>query len=76
MTRKHSANWARWKVALAPVVLVPFGGAESFLPSAGLLFPTTSWGTNYVAVMPMLWAPLPVSTTEGPQWAQIIAAGG
>jgi len=54
--------------------IMPFGGAESFLPSAELLFPTTSWGTNYVAVMPMLSAPLHLDPSEGPQWAQIIAA--
>jgi hypothetical protein len=32
--------------------ILPYGGAQSYLPSASLLFPTTSWGTNYYAVAP------------------------
>lgn len=31
----------------------PFGGARSYLPSAELVLPTTSWGTNFVAVGPL-----------------------
>ncbi len=30
----------------------PYGGATSFLPSASLLFPATSWGENYMAIAP------------------------
>jgi hypothetical protein len=30
----------------------PYGGATSFLPSASLLFPATSWGVNHVAIAP------------------------
>lgn len=30
----------------------PYGGALSFLPSASLLFPATSWGTNHMAIAP------------------------
>lgn len=32
--------------------ILPYGGAPSFLPSATLLLPATSWGTNYFAVGP------------------------
>src|SRR5262249_26327696 len=32
--------------------IMPYGGALSFLPSASLLFPRTSWGRNYVAMVP------------------------
>lgn len=32
--------------------ILPYGGAQSYLPSASLLFPATSWGTNYFAVAP------------------------
>ncbi|MBZ5713368.1 IgGFc-binding protein [Nannocystis pusilla] len=30
----------------------PYGGARSFLPSASLLFPATTWGTNHMAIAP------------------------
>ena len=49
--------------------ILPYGGARTFLPSAELVFPTTSWGDNFLAVVPMRgdnWAP--------GQWAQIVAA--
>ena len=32
--------------------ILPYGGAQSFLPSASLLFPSTAWGTNYYVVAP------------------------
>jgi hypothetical protein len=32
--------------------ILPFGGAQSYLPSASLLFPSNAWGTNYYAVAP------------------------
>ena len=32
--------------------ILPYGGARSFLPSASMLFPSSSWGTNYYAVAP------------------------
>lgn len=53
----------------APVTaydILPYGGAKSFLPSAELLFPTTAWGTNYVAV-------LPPRGSSRPQWGQVVA---
>jgi hypothetical protein len=46
--------------------ILPFGGALSYLPSAELVFPTSAWGTNYVAVLP--------PPSSGPPWAQIIAS--
>lgn len=52
--------------------ILPYGGAKSYLPSASLLFPSTSWGTNYVAASPhpegngSLWALL-VGTVDGTQ---------
>jgi hypothetical protein len=48
--------------------ILPYGGAQSFLPSAQLLLPTTAWGTNYVAVVP------PIQGMGGPQWGQIVAS--
>lgn len=32
--------------------ILPYGGAQSFLPSASLLFPRTAWGTNYSIMGP------------------------
>jgi hypothetical protein len=34
--------------------ILPYGGARSYLPSASLLLPWTTWGTNYYAVSPQL----------------------
>ena len=53
--------------------ILPYGGALSYLPSAELLLPTTAWGTNYVAVVPLRGSP-GVPQTPGPQWGQIVAA--
>ena len=30
--------------------ILPYGGARSYLPSASLIFPSTSWGVNYLAL--------------------------
>ena len=32
--------------------ILPYGGASSYLPSATLLFPSPSWGTNFIAAAP------------------------
>ncbi len=32
--------------------ILPYGGAQSYLPSASLLYPRTAWGSNYLAVAP------------------------
>ena len=47
--------------------IVPYGGAFSYLPSATLLFPTASWGTNSIAVAPR-------TDGLGSQWAMVVAA--
>src|SRR5690606_17152765 len=39
-------------IPLTAYDIAPFGGALSYIPSAELLFPTSAWGTNYVAVLP------------------------
>ncbi len=56
----------------APVTvydILPYGGADSFLPSAELVQPVTAWGTNYVAVLPPLGS-------AGPPWGQVTAIEG
>lgn len=35
---------------VAAYTIFPYGGAKSYLPSATLLLPTTSWGTNYLLI--------------------------
>ncbi len=46
--------------------ILPYGGADSYLPSAELILPTTAWGDNYIAVLP--------KDSSGPPWGQILAA--
>lgn len=48
--------------------ILPFGGARSHFPSATLLFPTSVWGTNYVAIAP----PAGTHNPPGPMWLQIV----
>jgi hypothetical protein len=45
--------------------MMPYGGADSFLPSAGLILPTTTWASTYVVGMPLASAGVP--------WAQVTA---
>lgn len=52
--------------------ILPFGGASSFLPGATLLYPTTAWGTNYIAALPKLGSGNQASN-GGPHWGQIVA---
>ncbi len=46
--------------------IIPYGGASSYLPSASLLFPRTSWGTDYVANAP--------HTETGTKWLTAVGA--
>jgi hypothetical protein len=50
--------------------ILPFGGAKSVDPSATLLFPTSVWGTNYVAIVP----PKIYEDQFNSQWGQILAS--
>jgi hypothetical protein len=47
--------------------ILPYGGADSYLPSAELIFPTTAWGTNYLGIVPAR------GNFGFPQWGQIVA---
>ncbi|WP_187345658.1 IgGFc-binding protein [Sorangium cellulosum] len=47
--------------------ILPYGGASSFLPSASLLFPRSTWGKNYVALAPH-------ARGLGKSWLMIVAA--
>ena len=55
-------------IPLTAYDILPFGGARSHFPSAELLFPTSAWGDNYVAIVP------PIGTTgnPGPMWLQVV----
>ncbi len=44
------AVFARADVPVSMYSIYPYGGANGFLPSASLLFPTTSFRNNYIAV--------------------------
>ncbi len=50
--------------------ILPYGGAESFFPSAELLFPKSAWGTNYVVIA----TPPGTHSVPGPLWASVTAA--
>ncbi len=50
--------------------ILPYGGAESFFPSAELLFPSSAWGTNYVVIA----TPPGTDGNPGPLWASVTAA--
>ncbi|WP_437806323.1 IgGFc-binding protein [Sorangium sp. So ce1078] len=47
--------------------ILPYGGAMSFLPSASLLLPRSTWGTNYYALAPHAHGP-------GVPWMMVVAA--
>jgi hypothetical protein len=49
--------------------IYPFGGADSYTPSATLLMPTTAWGTSYLAIVP----PQGTAPNNG-RWMQILAS--
>lgn len=55
-------------IPLAAYDIAPFGGAASYIPSAELLFPTSVWGTNYVAILP----PEGTFVPPGPLWLQVV----
>lgn len=56
-------------VPLTAYDILPYGGAKSYLPSAGLIFPTTAWGKNYYGIVPRLGE----GGGAGPQWGLIVA---
>ncbi|WP_433926402.1 IgGFc-binding protein [Sorangium cellulosum] len=47
--------------------IMPYGGAISFLPSASLLLPRSTWGTNYYALAPH-------ALGTGVLWMMLVAA--
>jgi hypothetical protein len=51
---KGAAFRVKTDVPVRAYDILPYGGATSYLPSATLLFPNASWGTNFVAVAPAL----------------------
>lgn len=62
-----------WLLELdAPVAaydILPFGGAQSFVPSAELLLPTSIWDDEYVVLAP----PTGTHSAPGPLWIRILA---
>lgn len=54
--------------------IVPYGGADSAIPSAELVLPTATFGDNYVAVVPMFRRTGRSVSIPASQWAQLIAA--
>ena len=52
-------------VPLSAYDISPYGGALSFLPSASLLFPATSWGQNHMSIGP--------APTNSPTFALVVA---
>jgi hypothetical protein len=52
--------------------IMPYGGARSWLPSAQLVFPTTSWGTNFIGVSPKECTGGTCVSTGGLEWLQVL----
>ena len=52
--------------------IMPYGGADSFLPSAELLLPTTAWGSNYVTAGPL--STNDGNSSAGPGFGSIVAS--
>jgi hypothetical protein len=75
-TAKGAAFQLTTDTPVSAYAILPFGGAESFLPSSTLLFPTTAWGTNYIAVAPHpLIDPNPQqAATPGVLWAMLVGS--
>jgi hypothetical protein len=46
--------------------IIPYGGASSFLPSASLIYPETSWGNAYLAASP--------HSATGTKWMLVVAS--
>ncbi|MCA9653313.1 MAG: IgGFc-binding protein [Myxococcales bacterium] len=46
--------------------MLPYGGASSYLPSASLIYPSTAWGTGYLAVSP--------HTNTGTKWMTVVGS--
>jgi len=73
---KYTGRGTAWHIKtdipVSAYDILPFGGASSFLPGASLLLPTSSWGTNYVGVVPKLGSGVQAGK-GGPHWGQIIA---
>jgi hypothetical protein len=74
-TASSSGLGSAWHVVTdVPVTaydILPYGGAESYLPSAELLIPTTAWTTNYYGIVPYRGN---ASAEQGPQWGQVVAS--
>jgi len=49
--------------------ILPYGGARSHFPSAQLLLPTSTWGTDYVVIGP----PPGTHPSPGPLWIHVAA---
>ncbi len=72
-TGKGTAFTIRSDFPVSAYDILPFGGAESYLPSAQLLMPVSALGTNFVVAQP----PASNNGASGAQeahWLQIIAA--
>ncbi len=66
-----TARGKAWHIAAnVPITaydILPYGGAKSYLPSAEVLFPSTSFGTSYIGVVPIH------GTSMLPEWGQLVA---
>ncbi|AKV00164.1 hypothetical protein AKJ09_06827 [Labilithrix luteola] len=67
-TVKTKAFRIRTDAPVAAYSVAPYGGFESFEPTATLLLPTSSWTKNYIAV-----SPFDFGETRKPRTLQIIA---
>ena len=71
-TVKTRAFHLKTDAPVAAYSVFPYGGAKSYVPSATLLLPVSSWDTSYVAVSPAKFG-LPSDPTMDRRTLQIVA---
>ncbi|AKU99119.1 hypothetical protein AKJ09_05783 [Labilithrix luteola] len=67
-TGKSKAFHIETDAPISAYSMYPYGGADSFMPTATLLLPVSSWSKNYIAV-----TPFDFGETRKPRSLQIVA---
>jgi len=63
-TTKNKAFHLKTDAPVSAYSIFPYGGAQSYYPTATMLYPVSSWDTAYVAVSPAKFMPKEVSSLD------------